>query len=125
MSREVPENLFHRALLHREFGAEIFNIAENRCNSEYASFALVSQQAIHQFDIAIDRNLIPLLSMTDVIDRDVVMLAPEEWHRVESSLSPSMLHAATWPWRSAIAQCSTRMLPPECGSGQRAISPAA
>ena len=36
-----------------------------------------------------------------------------------------MLRAATWPWRSATTQCSTRMRVPVCGSGQRAMSPAA
>ena len=54
------------------------------------------------------------------------MLAPEERHRVERARRcPSMLRAAAWPWRSATTQCSTRMRSPVCGSGQRAMSPAA
>ena len=36
-----------------------------------------------------------------------------------------MFSAAAWPWRSATTQCSTRMACPLCGSGQRAMSPAA
>ena len=36
-----------------------------------------------------------------------------------------MFSAAACPIRSAATQCSTRMRPPLCGSGQRAISPAA
>ena len=36
-----------------------------------------------------------------------------------------MFRAAVWPWRSATTQCSTRMRSPVCGSGQRAMSPAA
>ena len=67
VSPEVPENLFHRALLHREFGAKIFDITEDRRDGQHASLVLVSQQAILRFDIAIDRDLVPLLRMTDVI----------------------------------------------------------
>src|SRR5215470_6263300 len=36
-----------------------------------------------------------------------------------------MLSAAVCPWRSATTQCSTRIRWPVCGSGQRAMSPAA
>ena len=36
-----------------------------------------------------------------------------------------MLRAAVWPWRSATTKCSTRIASPLCGSGQRAMSPAA
>src|SRR5438093_484651 len=36
-----------------------------------------------------------------------------------------MLSAAVWPWRCATTQCSTRIAAALCGSGQRAMSPAA
>src|SRR6266478_9888660 len=36
-----------------------------------------------------------------------------------------MFRAAVWPCRCASTQCSTRMRSPVCGSGQRAMSPAA
>ena len=30
-------------------------------------------------NIPVDINLVPLLSMTDVVDPEVIVLAPEEW----------------------------------------------
>ena len=45
--------------------------------------------------------------------------------RRTASRRPSMLRAAVWPWRSATTKCSTRIASPLCGSGQRAMSPAA
>ena len=44
---------------------------------------------------------------------------------MKGSSPPNMFAAATWPWRSATTQCSTRRLSPVWGSGQRAMSPAA
>ena len=41
------------------------------------------------------------------------------------SLAPRMFRAAVCPIRSATTQCSTRIASPLCGSGQRAMSPAA
>ena len=50
------------------------------------------------------------LGMADIVDRDIVVLAPEERHGGRTSRAcPSMLRAAVWPWRSATTQCSTRM----------------
>jgi hypothetical protein len=43
---------------------------------------LVPQQPIPRSDIAFDHNFIPLLGMTDVVDRNIVVLTPEEWDRI-------------------------------------------
>ena len=42
----------------------------------------VSQQAIPVRDVAFD-GFVPSLGMADIIDRHIVVLAPEEWYRVE------------------------------------------
>src|SRR5665213_3771162 len=84
VSEKVPGNLFHRALLHRQLRFEIFQIAEDRGDGEDATVLLVFQQAIFRFDVAINRDLVPLLGVPDVVDRHIVVLAPEERHRVES-----------------------------------------
>src|SRR6267154_285330 len=76
--------LLDRRLLHRQLGLKIFAVAEYRGDGEHASFVLESQQAILGIDIALDRDLVPLLGVADVVDRYVVVLAPEERHRVES-----------------------------------------
>src|SRR4029077_3258209 len=51
--------------------------------SERAPLALVAQQAVLGRDVAFDRDFVPTLGMTDIVDRDVVVLAPEERHRDE------------------------------------------
>ena len=44
---------------------------------------LVAQQAVLAGDVAVDRQLVPFLGVADIVDRDVVVLAPEERHGVE------------------------------------------
>ena len=44
---------------------------------------LEAQQAVLAGDVAVDRQLVPFLGMADIVDRDVVVLAPEERHGVE------------------------------------------
>src|SRR5262249_52843738 len=46
----------------------------------HAVVALVTQQAVPGRDVAVDRQVIPLLGVADVIDRHVVVLTPEERH---------------------------------------------
>src|SRR5438874_9953081 len=72
-----------RLLLHLKFRPKIGDVAIDRCDGEHAAPPLISQQAVPRRDVAVDRNLIPLLGMTDIIDRNVVVLAPEKRHRIE------------------------------------------
>jgi hypothetical protein len=82
-SAERCRKLAHRSPFHRQFSLQACKIAIDRGDGEHAAPALVFQQAIFCRDIAVDRNLVPLFGVADVIDRHVVMLAPEKWHRVE------------------------------------------
>jgi hypothetical protein len=53
------------------------------------SAAQVVQRAITGHHIAVDGDFVPMIGVTDIVDRDIVMLAPEEWHGVEYlSLTP-------------------------------------
>src|SRR5215472_5100293 len=70
--------------LHLKLGLEAFDIAIDRGNRQHASLALVAQQAIPAPDIAVDRDLVPFLRVADIVDRHVVMLAPEERYGFES-----------------------------------------
>src|ERR1700681_1615754 len=69
--------------LHLHLGLQAREIAEYRSDSEYPPVAFVFQQAILRLDIAVDCDFVPLLGVADIIDRHVIMLAPEERHRVE------------------------------------------
>ena len=70
-------------VLHLHLGLQACEIAEYRSDGEHAPLAFVFQQAIFRLDIAVDRDLIPLLGVANIIDRHVVVLAPEERHRIE------------------------------------------
>src|ERR1700722_19877614 len=72
-----------RTPLHRQFRLEACAIAIDRSDRERASAALVSQQAILRGDIAVHRDFVPFLGVTDIVDRHIVMLAPEERHGFE------------------------------------------
>src|ERR1043166_4191990 len=65
--------------LHCGFFLEVLDVAVDRCNREHLVAAAITHQAIAALDIAVDLELVPFLGMTDIIDRHVVMLAPEEW----------------------------------------------
>src|SRR5271155_3970260 len=78
-----PTCLAPRALLEIHLGFEALSVAEDRGRGEGLSVSLVSKEAILLGDIALDRDLVPSLGMADVVDRDVVMLAPEEGSRRE------------------------------------------
>src|SRR4051812_23419857 len=71
------------ALLHRELRLEVVEIAVDRGDGEHAAAAPVFQQAILARDIAVDCDLVPSFSVADIVDRHVVMLAPEIRHGVK------------------------------------------
>jgi hypothetical protein len=62
------------APLHFHFGLEAFEIAIDRGDCKHAPVPLVAQQAVLRHDIAVDRQLIPLLGMADIVDWDIIVL---------------------------------------------------
>src|SRR5262249_28434653 len=68
------------APLHHEFGPEAFDITIDRGDCQHPAVALIAQQAVPRRDIAVDRQVVPLFGVADVVDRNVVVLAPEERH---------------------------------------------
>src|SRR6202161_686470 len=71
------------ALLHREFRLQACDVALDRGYRQHTALALVARQAVPLHDVAVDIDLVPGFGVTDIIDRHVVMLAPEERHRIE------------------------------------------
>src|ERR1700722_16379754 len=81
---ELSAGLRMRALFHRKLGPKRLQVAEYRSDGEHAPAAFVAQQAILGVDIALDRYFVPLFRMADIVDGNVVVLAPEERHRLET-----------------------------------------
>ena len=81
--------------IHLRF--EALRVAEDRGDGERSSATLVANKTILGGDVALDSDLVPSLGMTDVIDRDVVMRAPEKGAAANGVRSPMRLSAATWP----------------------------
>src|SRR5215471_5107326 len=77
-----------RVTLHRHFRLEALDIPVDRGDREHAPVALIAQQAVPRHDVPHDRQLVPRLGVADIVDRDIVVLAPEERHRDEL-LAPS------------------------------------
>ncbi len=77
------------------------------------------QQAILRRNVAVDGDLVPRLRMADIIDRHIVMLAPEKRHGVERLSLPE--HVARGGL--ALAFSNHPMLDPDIFPGMR-IGPA-
>src|SRR6516164_4879550 len=69
--------------LHRHLGLQARDITVDRRDGERPSARLVAHDAILGRDIAIHRDLVPLFGVADIVDRNVVVLAPEERYRLE------------------------------------------
>src|SRR5262245_52464777 len=66
------------ALLHRQFGLQAVDIAEDRGNCKAAPLVLEAENAVSRRDLTLDRDLVPFGGVADIVDRQIVMLAPEE-----------------------------------------------
>src|SRR6476661_2899756 len=69
--------------LHLRFRPEAFEIAIDGSDGENAALVLVSYRAVAIRDVAGDRQFVPRLGVADIVDRNVVVLTPEERHGVE------------------------------------------
>ena len=83
--------------LEGELGLETLAIPRDRRDRQPAIAARVGDRTVARFECAVDLHRVPLLGVADIVDRDVVMLAPEKRNGVEPFAMPSMLRAATWP----------------------------
>ncbi len=79
MTAEVKAPSLRRLLaLQAHLGFQALQVAEDRSDSERAPLALEAGEAVFVGDASLDREFVPPLRVTDVVDRDVVVLAPEE-----------------------------------------------
>ena len=53
-------------------------VAEDRGHRQHLAITTIAHQAVARFDVAFNVEIVPFLGMPDVIDRHVVVLAPEE-----------------------------------------------
>jgi len=84
-------------MLHHDLGLKAFNVAENRGDGEHAPIALEPQEAVLARDITVDRDLVPILGMSDIVDRDVVMLTPEKRHGGERIVATKHVECSGLP----------------------------
>src|SRR4030088_49656 len=75
------------ASLHRQFLLEAVDVAVDRGDGEHLAIAAIAHHAIARLDVAVYLERVPLLGMTDIVDRQVVMLAPEE-RNIGKALAP-------------------------------------
>src|SRR5690242_4787372 len=74
--------------LHRQFRLQTLQIArDSRCRERTPALA-VAHRAVARVERAVDLHIIPAFGVTDIVDREIVMLAPEERHCIEPLLAP-------------------------------------
>ncbi len=100
--RAIPADaLCGGGLLHRQLGLEIVEIAIDRGDGEHPALALVTQQTIFRFDIAVDGNVVPLRGVADIVDRHVRLRLP--FHPASSRIADEVIESwlfccgALWP----------------------------
>src|SRR5580704_12276617 len=80
----VPNSTFRilRSTFHGQLGLQAQQIAGNRGQGKGAVAALVADRAL-PLEGAVNLDAVPLFCVTDVVDRDLVVLTPEERDRLE------------------------------------------
>src|SRR5271157_1741533 len=76
------------ASFQAHLGFQVLDIPKDRGDGERASRASDAHQAVFGGDIAFDGEFVPSFGMADIVDRNIVVLAPEERNGVESFMSP-------------------------------------
>ena len=117
--------MYRLVCFHLSFRLQVAQVLSDACDSERTPCQSVGESAVLRFEAAADLDFIPVLGVTHVLDRDAELPRQKNGTALNRSRRPSMLRAATCPWRSATTECSMRTSPPEWESGQRAMSPAA
>src|SRR5262245_8035787 len=84
-------------LFHGQFGLEAGDIAVDRGDGQGAPAAPIADQAVLGGNFTIDGDLIPGLCMPDIVDRQVVMLAPEKWHGSKFLAQPQHVEGGGLP----------------------------
>src|ERR1044071_4927198 len=77
-----------RRLFHRGFGFQTLLVAEQACHGQHIAAPAEADQPIPRLEIAFHRQRVPALGMADIVDRDVVMLTPEERNEGERLTKP-------------------------------------
>src|ERR1700733_12186919 len=67
---------------HRDLRDETVEVAIDRGHGADFPALAIPNHAVASVNVALDVESVPIAGMSDVIDRDVVVLAPEEGHAV-------------------------------------------
>src|SRR6185503_2030316 len=70
-------------LLHRHAGLKALLVAVNRGNRQNTTAALVADDAVPLRHVTLDVDAVPRFRMANIVDRHIIVLAPEEWCRTE------------------------------------------
>ena len=75
-------------LLELEFREQSRKVAMDQRHRLPAALAEIADRAVAPLDRAVDHDLVPFLGMTDIGEREVVLLGPEERDRIEPFTAP-------------------------------------
>src|SRR4249920_3375329 len=70
-------------LLHRHAGFKALLIAVNRGNRQNPAVALVADDTVALRHVTLDVDAVPLFRVANIVDRHIIVLAPEERRRTE------------------------------------------
>src|SRR5215472_10086523 len=80
----APSRAPFRGCFHRHFGFEALAATEDGGDGERAAGLAEAERGVVAGDVALDLDLVPPLGVADIVDGDIVVLAPEEGRRGEA-----------------------------------------
>src|SRR5690349_13992698 len=84
MPRSAVRSVLDFFLLHQPFSLEVFLVASHCRDRDGLPAANISHRAILIGDFAFDLDFVPALGVTCVANSNVVVVAPEKGHAVET-----------------------------------------
>ena len=78
---------------HGDFSLKAFEIAKDRSDRTHSPVALEAKHTVFVHDVAFGHNLVPCLRMTNIVNWDIVMLAPEKRHSGEGQGVPQHIES--------------------------------
>jgi hypothetical protein len=85
---DITSGLSAKRRFHSSFNPQTINISRDCGDGEYASSQFVRDGTIPRFQVSIDFDGVPFFRVTNILDGEVVVLAPKERHGIESFTIP-------------------------------------
>src|SRR3984893_8560230 len=86
--RALPSAASGERFFELDFGGEAVAITTDRQHRQFAAALLVRHRAVLRRKASVDLDAVPFRGVPDIVELQIVLLGPEERHRVEALARP-------------------------------------